>query len=71
MSLAATGDADLYVRRGALPRLNFYDCASFTDGGNETCVVNAPQSGTWFIRLEGFDPYSAGTLTATVALPPP
>ncbi len=69
--LTATGDADLYLRRGALPRLNLYDCSSFTETGNETCSVDAPESGTWFIRVEGYDPYSAGTLTATVSLTPP
>lgn len=67
----ATGDADLYLRRGALPRLNVYDCASFTDSGNESCSVASPESGTWFIRVEGFDPYSAGTLRATIGAPPP
>ncbi len=71
VTLTATGDADLYLRRGAPPLLNFYDCASFTETGSETCTVDAPTAGTWFIRVEGFDPYSAGTLTATVAAPPP
>lgn len=67
----ATGDADLYLRRGALPRLNVYDCASFTETGNESCSVANPESGTWFIRVEGFNPYSAGTLRATIGAPPP
>ena len=71
VALTATGDADLYLRRGTLPRLTLYDCASFTPTGNETCSVSAPESGTWFIRIEGFDSYSAGTLTATVVLTPP
>lgn len=71
VTLTATGDADLYVRRGGLPRLNVYDCASFTETGNESCSLSAPESGTWFIRIEGFDPYSAGTLTVSFGAPPP
>jgi hypothetical protein len=71
VTLEATGDADLYVRRAAFPLINFYDCASYTETGSESCIVNAPSSGTWYIRVEGFDPYSAGTLTATVSPPPP
>lgn len=70
VTLAATGDADLYVRRGALPLLNQYDCASFTTSGSETCTIQAPQAGTWYIRLEGYEVYAAGTLTATVTLAP-
>lgn len=67
----ATGDADLYLRRAAHPRLNVYDCASFTVTGSESCTVANPESGTWFIRIEGFTPYSAGTLRATIGAPPP
>jgi len=72
VTLDATGDADLYLRRGALPLLVAADCASVTDGsGSETCTVDSPESGTWFIRVEGYGVYAAGTLTATVAPPPP
>lgn len=71
VTLTATGDADLYVRRGGLPRLNLYECASYTETGNESCSVSSPESGTWFIRIEGYDPYSAGRLTVTFGAPPP
>lgn len=71
VTLNATGDADLYIRRGALPLVNRYDCASFTTSGIESCAQDAPTSGTWFIRLEGYQPYAAATLTATVSIPPP
>ncbi|MBX3133700.1 MAG: PPC domain-containing protein [Gemmatimonadaceae bacterium] len=71
VTLDAVGDADLYVRRSTFPLLNQYDCASFTVGGDELCSIAAPQAGTWYLRIEGFEPYSGATLTATLTMPDP
>lgn len=66
----ATGDADLYVRQGSFPLLNNYDEASFAPGSVERTLIASPAAGTWFIRVEGFEPYAGVTLTATVGTTP-
>jgi serine protease len=71
VSLVADGDADLYLRRASFPLLNRYDCASFTPTGTESCSIGSPQAATWFVRIEGFAPYTGATLTATVTVPDP
>ena len=61
-----TGDADLYVRRGALPTLSTWDCRPYIDGNNESCsfgVAGDSQSGTWYVMLRGFLAYSNVSLT--------
>ncbi|HEY0504933.1 MAG TPA: S8 family peptidase [Lysobacter sp.] len=49
-----TGDADIYVRRGAEPTLTAYDCRPFSGGNNENCFFPAPQGGTWYVTVRGF-----------------
>ena len=64
-----TGDADLYVRFGAQPTTTTWDCRPFVSGNNETCTFAAPQTGTYFVLLNGFAAYAGvslvGTYTAT------
>ena len=38
-ALAGTGDADLYVKRGAAPTTSSYDCRPYKSGSAETCTV--------------------------------
>jgi serine protease len=71
VNLTATGDVDLYIRPSSFPLLNNYYDASFTDTGTETIKATSPPSGTWYIRVDGFDVFTGGTLTATVYSPPP
>lgn len=59
-----SGDADLYVRRGANPTTSTYDCRPFRNGNNETCTINNPAAGTYFIRLRGYSAFSGVTLQA-------
>lgn len=54
-----TGDADLYVRRGAQPTTATYDCRPFLTGSNEACSFNNPTAGDYFVMLNGFAAYSA------------
>ncbi|MDY7227605.1 S8 family peptidase [Hyalangium rubrum] len=61
-----TGDVDLYVKAGTLPSTSTYDCAPFITGNAETCILNAPTPGTWYVMLHGFAPFSAVSLTSTV-----
>lgn len=63
----ATGDVDLYVRRQTPPTLSSYTCASENGGSNEICTIANPASGTWYVLLGLWDPYTGATLTATVA----
>lgn len=60
-----SGDADLYVRYGANPTTSSYDCRPYRNGNNETCTINNPQAGTWYIRIRGYTAYSGLRLRAS------
>jgi hypothetical protein len=62
-----TGDADLYIRRGALPQQFAYDCRPLRQGNEETCTVSSPPAGQWYVLIRGFAAYAGLSLTATVA----
>lgn len=65
------GDADLLLRRGALPTPDAYDCASVAEPGAlagyvlDFCSVLNPQSGTWYGAVFGYTDYAGVTLDAT------
>ncbi|HEU0301327.1 MAG TPA: pre-peptidase C-terminal domain-containing protein, partial [Longimicrobium sp.] len=61
-----SGDADLYVRRGALPTTSAWDCRPFSGGNNERCTAVSPVGDSYYIMLRGFTSYSLTTLQATV-----
>ncbi len=70
-----TGDADLYVRHGALPSTlqsgaPSYDCLNYSNRGTEDCTLQNPQAGTWYILLHGYSAFAGATLMATYELPP-
>jgi hypothetical protein len=66
-SASVSGDADLYVRQGSQPTDTAYNCRPYSDGTvAETCTINAPASGTWYVSLKAYTTYSGVTLTATV-----
>jgi pre-peptidase len=58
-----SGDADLYVRRGAQPTTSLFDCRPFINGNNETCTFNAPAAGQYYVMIRGFAAFSGVTLT--------
>ncbi|WP_374562623.1 M4 family metallopeptidase [Ideonella sp.] len=60
-----TGDADMYTKFGAKPTLSTYDCRPYKTGNAETCTVNAPAAGTYYVMLNAYSAYSGVTLTAT------
>lgn len=66
-----TGDADLFIRHGALPSYTLYDCASFSATSAERCGAWNPTPGTWYVRVDGYTGYSGLTLRATVTSAPP
>src|SRR5258706_11342534 len=59
-----TGDADLYVKRGAQPTLTVYDYRPYLTGNNETVTVTNPVAGDWYISLNGYAAYSRVSLNA-------
>lgn len=59
-----TGDADLYVKRGALPTTSSYDCRSWLSGNAETCTVTAPVAGTYYVMVRAYAAFSGITLLA-------
>lgn len=51
-TLSGTGDADLYVRRGAAPTLTSYDCRPYKSGSSESCTVDGP--GALYVAVHGY-----------------
>ncbi|WP_375765586.1 PPC domain-containing protein [Archangium gephyra] len=62
-----SGDADIYVRRGSPPTTSVYDCASTLGGSGtyDSCDLNYPSSGTYYILVRGFTAYSGVSLVAS------
>jgi Zn-dependent metalloprotease len=68
-----TGDADMYVKRGAVPTSTVYDYRPYLSGNAETVTVANPVAGDWYISLNGYAAYSGVSLNAnyTGTAPPP
>ena len=64
-----TGDADMYVKQGALPDTDVWDCRPFEGGNAEVCTFANPAAGTWFIMLEAFATYANVSLLGTLTPP--
>lgn len=61
-----SSDVDLYVRDGALPNLNDYDCRPWLEGASsEICTLPNSGSTTWYIGVYG---YNAGSYTIEATL---
>lgn len=60
-----SGDADLYVKFGSAPTTSSYDCRPYVTGNTETCSVTSPQTGTYYVMLNGYAAFSGVTLKAT------
>ncbi|MGX5202424.1 M4 family metallopeptidase [Aliikangiella sp. IMCC44632] len=60
-----SGDADLYVRKGAQPTTSSYDCRPYRWGNNETCSFTNPEATTWYIGIRGYNASSGVTLNYT------
>jgi serine protease len=57
-----SGDADLYVRRGAQPTSSAYDCRPYRWGNNESCSISNPAQDRYYISLYGYQSFSGVTL---------
>lgn len=60
-----TGDADLYVKRGAQPTSSVYDYRPYLGGNAETVSVTNPVAGDWYISIYAYAAYSGLSLKAT------
>jgi len=58
-----TGDADLYVTKGAQSTRSSYDCRSWESGNTESCSFTDPAQATWYIDVYGYSAASGITLT--------
>ncbi|MFT6976961.1 MAG: serine protease [Shewanella psychromarinicola] len=59
-----TGDADLYVQYGASPTSSSYDCRPWKSGNAESCPIATPQSGTYYVMVQGYSAFSGVSLVA-------
>ncbi len=64
-----SGDADMYVKFGAEPTLSSYDCRPYLNGNAESCSFSAPQAGTYYVKLYGWNSYSNVSLLASWTAP--
>ena len=60
------GDADLYVRSGRSPTTRRYNCRSWNTGNSDSCVINNPTAGTWYIGVNGYSRFVGVTLEGSV-----
>jgi Zn-dependent metalloprotease len=61
-----TGDADMYVRAGSAPTSTTYACRPYLTGNNETCTINAPAAGTYYVNVRAYAGYSGVSLKGTI-----
>ena len=60
-----TGDADIYVRYGALPTLAVADCMSRGETTEENCSFATPSAGRYYIMLQAYTTIANVVLTAS------
>lgn len=63
-----TGDADLYVKFGSAPTTSSYDCRGYTEGNAESCVIAAPSSGTYYVKVHAYATFSGVSLTGSYTI---
>jgi serine protease len=57
-----SGDADLYLRLGALPTLTAWDGRPYLNGNNEGARMTNFPAGDWYIGIRGYSGYSGLSL---------
>ena len=61
-AMTGTGDADLYVRRGAAPTTASWDCRPYRNDSNETCTVTLDAPAPIYVMVRGYAAASTFTL---------
>ena len=59
------GDADLYNRFGSQPTTSTYDCRSISANSNESCTINTPSEGTYWIGVYAYSSFTNLSVTAS------
>ncbi|QHG86207.1 MULTISPECIES: S8 family peptidase [Xanthomonas] len=59
-----SGNADLSLRAGALPSDSAYSCRSTLPGNADSCTLNMPAAGTYYVRLKATLAFSGVAVTA-------
>lgn len=62
----ANGDADLFTQLTSKPTTTVYKCKSDGATSVESCTVNAPAAGRYYLGVYSYTAYSALTVKATV-----
>lgn len=70
VTMTGTGDADLYVRRGAQPTTTAYDCRPYRADSNESCVLDLAAPAQVHVSVRGYTNASY-TLTIRYQAPAP
>lgn len=60
-----SGDADLYVRYGAAPTTNSFDCRPYESGNSEQCSFASPAAGTWHVKVRAYQSFANVQLVAS------
>lgn len=58
VSAGGTGNADLFLRHGALPTTDQFDLASQRPGSSERMRIANPPAGTWYVGVRATAPYA-------------
>lgn len=61
----SSGDADLYVKRGAVPTTSTWDYRPYLSSSNETVSVSNPAGDTWYVMVRAYRAYTGLTLKAS------
>lgn len=64
-TVGGPGDADLFLRHELLPTTSVNACESTTPSTNESCTVQMPGAGEWYVLLDAFSTYSDLSIRAT------
>ena len=61
-TISGSGDVDLYVRVGAAPDLESWDCRPYRNGSSESCTVTLGSPTTVHVMVHGYEANSTYTL---------
>ncbi|WP_440056700.1 M28 family metallopeptidase (plasmid) [Pseudoalteromonas sp. T1lg65] len=60
-----SGDGDLYLNLDSEPTTSTWRCRPYKSGNQEVCTVSAPEAGTWYMSVRGYQASSNITMTIT------
>lgn len=66
IKMSGSGDADLYIKKGAAPTKSDYDCRPYGGTSNEECLVTLAAGDKVFYMVEGYGAESNVQLSAAV-----